>query len=315
MKIDRLIAIIMILLECEKISADELAKIFEVSPRTIYRDLDSINQAGIPVAAVSGPGNGISIVKTYKVEKRLFSTSDITILLMALGCVQSNLPWQEIVNTLAKVKGMAPLDKQKELDFRANQIKIDVSPWLYAGGLSNKIEIIRSAMERQFLLRFDYRDIRSIKSEREIEPYRLLLKSEDWYIQGYCLIRQEFRTFKVLRMQDIRIVEKSFDLREFPAEKMNYAQFNDKALTFTKLRIHGEIRDMIVSRFGEECLTPDGAEHYIAQVYMPADDLACRYLMGFGSKCECLEPEAIRKRMYEISREVYRLYCPKQQKI
>ena len=192
MKIDRLIAIIMIWLEREKISADELAKIFEVSPRAIYRDPDSINQAGIPVAAVFGPGNGISIVKTYKIEKRLFSISDITILLMTLGCVQSNLSWQEIVNTLAKVKGMAPLDKQKELDFRANQIKIDVSPWLYAGGLSNKIEIIRSAMERQFLLRFDYRDIRNIKSKREIEPYRLLLKSEDWYIQGYCLTRRTF---------------------------------------------------------------------------------------------------------------------------
>jgi len=92
MKIDRLIAIIMLLLEREKMSAEELAKIFEVSPRTIYRDLNSINQAGIPVTAISGPGNGISILKSYKVEKRLFSTSDITTLLMALGSIQSNLP-------------------------------------------------------------------------------------------------------------------------------------------------------------------------------------------------------------------------------
>ena len=92
MKIDRLIAIIMTLLERDKVKADELAKMFEVSSRTIYRDLETINQAGIPVVAVTGPGNGISILKSYKIEKRLFSTNEITSLLMALGNIQSNLP-------------------------------------------------------------------------------------------------------------------------------------------------------------------------------------------------------------------------------
>lgn len=308
MKIDRLIAIIMILLEREKVSAKDLAKMFEVSPRTIYRDLESINQAGIPIAATSGPGGGAEILKTYKVEKRLFSTSDITTLLMGLRSIQSNIPGDKIIGTLAKVKGMVPPEKQKELNFRANQIKIDATPWLHAGGLSDRIEAIKSAMERQSLLRFDYRDIRNEKSSRTIEPYRLLLKSEDWYIQGFCLTRNDFRTFKLIRIDNIYILEQTFEIRDFSAEILDNVQFNDEKLVPAKLRIHEKIRDMIVVRFGEDCLTPDGKEYYIAEIHLPIDDLACHYLMGFGNNCVCLEPEAMREKMCELSEKIYCFY-------
>lgn len=308
MKIDRLIAIIMNLLERDKVSAKELADMFEVSPRTIYRDLDSINQAGIPVMTTSGPGGGAEILKTYKVEKRLFSTTDIAALLMGLGSIQSNISSNEIVNTLAKVKGMVPPEKQKELSFRTNQIKIDATPWLHAGGLSGTIEIIKMAMEQQCLIRFNYRDIRSHKSRREIEPYRLLLKGEDWYIQGYCIMRNDFRTFKLLRMENICILEQTFEVRDFPTEKLDNIQFNDNRLVAARLRIHEEIRDMIVARFGESCLTADGCEYYIAEVHIPVDDLAARYLLGFGNKCVCLEPKAMREKMCKLSEEIYSFY-------
>ena len=308
MKIDRLIAIIMILLGREKISANNLAEMFEVSPRTIYRDLDTINQAGIPILSTSGPGGGVEILKTYKIEKRLFSTSDIITLLMGLGSIQCNIPSSEVIETLAKVKGMIPLEKQKEFDFRANQIKIDVTPWLYSGNLSDTIELIKIALEQHQLLRFDYSDIKNQKSNREMEPYRLLLKGEDWYIQGYCLIRKDFRTFKLMRMKNLCVLEQTFEIRDFPFEKMDSAQFNDKNLVPAKLRIHETIRDTIVSRFGEDCLTPDGTEYYIADVHLPVDGLACCYIMSLGDKCICLEPEILRDKMREISEKIYGFY-------
>ena len=176
MKIDRLIAIIMTLLERDKVKADELAKMFEVSSRTIYRDLETINQAGIPVVAVTGPGNGISILKSYKIEKRLFSTNEITSLLMALGSIQSNLPSQEITTALAKVKGMIPSDKQQELNFKSHQVQIDLSPWLCSGDIQTRIELIQKAIESQSLLQFEYRDRGNQHSHRKIDTYGLLFK-------------------------------------------------------------------------------------------------------------------------------------------
>lgn len=308
MKIDRLVAIIMILLEREKISAKELADQFEVSVRTIYRDLDAINQAGIPILTTFGPGGGAEILKTYKVEKRLFSTSEIATLLMALGSIQSNLPSGEIIAALAKVKGMISPEQQKEIDLKAGQIKIDLSPWLHAGGLTEGIEAIKLAMEKQRLLCFDYRDIRNQQSRREIEPYRLLLKENTWYIQGYCLTRKGFRTFKLLRMQNLRILEQTFDLREVSPELLEEGGFQDKKLVLAKLKIHEEIRDEIVARFGPSCLTPIGNDYAIADVQIPADDLACRYLLGFGNRCICLAPEELREKMRSLSAEISKFY-------
>ena len=308
MKIDRLIAMIMLLLEQDKISAKDLAERFEVSPRTIYRDLDTINQAGIPIVATAGPGGGVEILKTYKVEKRLFSTDDITTLLMGLGSIECNIPSHEVVTTLAKVTGMIPLEQQKELAFRANQIKIDVNPWLYTDVLSDTIALIKMALEQHRLLRFEYQDIRTEKSSREVEPYRLLLKGEDWYLQGYCLTRKDFRTFKLLRMKRLTMLEQTFARREFPYKQMDAAHFRDPTLVPATLRIHEAIRDSIVARFGEDCLTADGAEHYIATISLPVDDLVCRYLLSFGDKCICLGPEPLIEKMRYLSEQLYRFY-------
>lgn len=87
MKVDRLISIIMILLDKERIGAQELADMFEVSPRTIYRDIDAINMAGIPIRSTSGVGGGFEIMPQYKVDKKVFSTTDLSALLMGLSSI------------------------------------------------------------------------------------------------------------------------------------------------------------------------------------------------------------------------------------
>ncbi|MDK2964647.1 YafY family protein [Lacrimispora sp.] len=308
MKIDRLIAIIMILLEREKVTAKFLAEMFEVSMRTIYRDLEVINQAGIPVFATSGPGGGIEIMKEFKVEKRIFSANDITALLMGLSSIKNNLPGEQTMAVLAKVKGMIPKEHHKEWEYRANQMKIDALPWFNAGNLFYTVELIQEALDQQRLLTFQYRDIRNKKSSREVEPYRLLWKGEAWYLQGYCLSRMDFRTFKLLRMSDLLISDQRFEIRDFPIERLDEIQTRENSLTRVKLRIQEGVRDLVITRFGEDCLTPDGPDHYIAELYMPVDDLACGYLLGMGTRCVCLEPEEMREKMRRLSSEICGFY-------
>jgi predicted DNA-binding transcriptional regulator YafY len=115
LKIDRLISIIMILLERKKISATKLAEMFEVSTRTIYRDMETINAAGIPILTFPGINGGIGIMEEYKIDKKLFTTSDITTLLMGLGSISSTLTNDEIINTLAKVKGLVPSEQIRDI--------------------------------------------------------------------------------------------------------------------------------------------------------------------------------------------------------
>lgn len=308
MKIDRLIAIIMILLEREKVTAKSLAEMFEVSMRTIYRDLDVINQAGIPVFATSGPGGGVEIMKEFKVEKRIFSANDINALLMGLSSIKNNLPGEQTMAALAKVKGMIPIEHHKEWEYRANQMKIDALPWFNAGNLFSTVEMIQEALNQQRILTFQYRDIRDKKSSREVEPYRLLWKGEAWYLQGYCLSRRDFRTFKLLRMSDLLISDQRFEIRDFPMERLDEMQARENSLARVKLRIQEGVRDLVITRFGEDCLTPDGPDHYIAELHMPVDDLACGYLLSMGTRCVCLEPEEMREKMRQLSSEICEFY-------
>ena len=130
MKIDRLVSIIMILLDKKRIGAQELADMFEVSPRTIYRDIDTINMAGIPVHSTSGVGGGFEIMESYKIDQKIFSTADLSTLLMGLSSLSGMIRGNELVNALAKVKSFIPADKAKDIEVKANQINIDLSPWM-----------------------------------------------------------------------------------------------------------------------------------------------------------------------------------------
>lgn len=157
-------------------------------------------------------------------------------------------------------------------------------------------------------MQFEYKDNKNFDTSRTIEPYCLLLKGEDWYLQGFCLARQDYRTFKILRMNNITISEQFFELRQFPSEQMKQAHFNDKTLVPIKLRIHKDILDKIISRFGEDCLTREDENYYIAQVHMPISELAINYLLSFGIKCECIEPVAMRNKMLEVTRKLLQAY-------
>lgn len=165
MKIDRMISIIMILLERQKASIPELAEICEVSPRTISRDLETINQAGIPIVSYPGLHGGVGIMENYKLEKRLFSTADVTTLLMGLGCIQSSLPGREVVNALAKVKGLIPEKQRREIELRAGRLVIDMTPWLGNSGCIETFQTIQQAMEQSRLLQFAYTDRQRQKAD------------------------------------------------------------------------------------------------------------------------------------------------------
>ncbi len=186
MKVDRLISIIMILLDKKRIGAQELAAMFEVSPRTIYRDIDSINMAGIPVRGASGVGGGFEIMQQYKIDRKVFSIADLSAILMGLSSLSNMIRGDELVNALAKVRSFIPADRAKDIELKANQICIDLSPWMGNRNSQSYLEIIKIALQESRLLSFEYADRYGNKTVRTAEPYQLELKSSHWYWQGYC---------------------------------------------------------------------------------------------------------------------------------
>lgn len=207
MKIDRLVSIIMILLERKKISASELAEMFEVTPRTIYRDIEAISLAGVPIVTYPGVNGGIGIMDEYKIDKKIFTKSDVETLLIGLSSMSSAFSKEEIKCTLAKIKGLFPEEHIKEIELKSNQISIDLTPWIGNKDLKSNLEQIKKAMNDKKILRFNYFDSKGKKSNRKVEPYQLVLKESNWYLQGYCISKQDFRIFKLSRISDIKVIE------------------------------------------------------------------------------------------------------------
>ena len=156
MKVDRLISIIMILLEKERIGAQALAEFFEVSSRTIYRDIEAINMAGIPVCSTPGVGGGFEIMENYKVDKKVFSTADLSAILMGLSNLSTMIRGDELINALAKVKSFIPADSAKDIELKANQIYVDLSPWMGNRNIQPYLEIIKTALQESKLLSFEH---------------------------------------------------------------------------------------------------------------------------------------------------------------
>ena len=308
MKIDRLVSIIMILLDKNRISAQELADMFEVSPRTIYRDIDTINMAGIPICSTTGVGGGFEIMPKYKIDKNVFSASDLSALLMGLSNLSNMTRGDELVHALAKVRSFIPADKMKEIELKANQIYIDISPWMGNQNTQPYLEIVKTALNESKLLSFEYSDRHGNKTKRTAEPYQLVLKSSHWYFQGYCHKRNDFRLFRLSRISNLQLQEQTFTPREYQKPQLYFDDILAKMQTKIKIRIHQSVIEKVLDYCNYENIAPDGNEHYIVDFPFIENDYYYNILLSFGNKCQCLEPLHIRKEMKRRIQDMAALY-------
>lgn len=308
MKIDRLVSIIMILLDKKRIGAQELADMFGVSPRTIYRDIDAINMAGIPICSTSGVGGGFEIMQNYKIDKNVFSTADLSAILMGLSNLSDMVRGDELINALAKVKSFIPADRAKDIELKASQICIDLSPWLGNRNTELYLTTIKTALQEHRLLSFDYADRYGNKSKRTAEPYQLILKSNHWYFQGYCHIRNDFRLFRLSRITNLFMEKETFTPREYQKPQLDFADILATIQTKIKIRIHQSIMDRVLDYCAYEDFSADGNEHYIVRFPFIENEYYYNILLGFGDKCECLEPLHIRMKMKRRIKSIADLY-------
>jgi len=308
MKIDRLVSIIMILLEKERIGAQELADMFEVSPRTIYRDIDTINMAGIPVCSAPGVGGGFEIMQKYKIDKKVFSTADLSSILMGLSNLSTMIRGDELVNALAKVKSFIPADRAKDIELKANQIYIDLSPWMGYRNIQPYLEIIKTALQESKLLSFEYADRYGNKTARTAEPYQLVLKGNHWYWQGYCHKRNDFRLFKLSRTSNLQIQDEAFTPRGYQKPQLDFADILATMQIKIKIRIHKSVMDRVLDHCSYEHFSPDGDEYYIVSFPFIENEYHYNILFSFGDKCECLEPLHIRTEMKRRIHDIATLY-------
>lgn len=307
MKIDRLLSIIMVLIEQNKISASKLAEMFEVTPRTIYRDIETIQAAGVPIVTYTGTNGGIGILENYKIDKKFFTKEDMITIMTGLGSISSSVTNSGLNKVLTKLQSLIPEDHTQEIKLKSGQVVIDLTTWSGNKKLQANLIKIKEALNQRRYLIFKYLDGNGKSTERKVEPYQLLWKEEKWYINSYCTMRNDFRLFKLSRISYLKVLDETFSLREFDMEELRM-NWSEKRILNIKLLADVSLKERILERCEEENITYCGKNKMIVEFPFVDDDFGYELLLSFGNKCECLEPVEIREKLIEKIRNMLHIY-------
>jgi predicted DNA-binding transcriptional regulator YafY len=290
MKINRLLEITLILLNKKTVTAEEMAERFGVSTRTIYRDIDELSSAGVPVFANQGKGGGISLLENFAINRTMLTEHERDSLLLALKTLQATR-YPEIDVILEKIG--AVFKKAAAQDW----VQIEFSPWGSGPNDENKFLNIKKAILECKVVVFDYINADGILSRRQVEPMLLLFKGQAWYFWGWCRMKHDFRTFRVSRIKRLEVTGEAFTRRapeSTPKNEGGPEPAPEKPVTL-KLRFKPEDLYRVYDDYDEDRITRNESGTYDVTVTFPEDEWVYGYIQSFGPYVEVLEPPRIRK--------------------
>ena len=286
MQINRLFEIIYLLLNKKFMTANELADHFEVSVRTIYRDIDTLSLAGIPIYALQGKGGGISLLEHYVLDKSVLSEREQNEILYALQSLNvTQVP--EADKVLAK---LSSLFKKS----RTNWIEVDFSPWGSDDKGFSQFTLIKDAILSHKIIEFNYFGSSGEKTARRVEPMKLIFKTNAWYLQAFCLTRNALRMFKIVRMADVQITEDPFtQMTPEPLPDGGQEQETQKWIELC-FNISADGAYRVYDEFKEKEITKNTDGSFTIMTTLPESDWLIRYILSFGSEAEVKSPQRIR---------------------
>ncbi|PIM90981.1 YafY family transcriptional regulator [Fusobacterium animalis] len=289
MKDNRLFRILYYILEKGKVRANQLADRFEVSVRTIYRDIDSLSSAGIPIYTTQGKGGGIEIAKDYVLSKSLLSENEKKQIMSALQ-VLDNTTKQYENDLLTKLSALFKIKS-------TNWIEVDFNNWQNNQMYEKTFNDIKSSILNKYTISFSYFNSNEKETSRSVKPVRLLSKNQDWYLYALCLLRNDFRYFKLSRIKNLEIhtekFEDNFDDIILKKEMSHNNTIHIKVKFEHKVafRVYDEINNEIIE---------DAKGNLYTEMEIPNDYNLYSYILSFGDGAEVLEPKEIRMQIKKM---------------
>lgn len=288
MQVNRLFEIIYFLLDKNHVTAMELAQYFGVSTRTIYRDIDILSAAGIPVYMTKGKGGGISLLPNFILNKTLLTEQEKTEILSALRAVDA-VNFNESNTAIRKLSSM----------FGSNQadwIEIDFSPWEDGNKEALVFQDLKESILHKQRVRFLYHNVRGEKTERTVEPLKLCFKGQGWYLYAYCIFKKDFRFFKLRRIKELCILEEFFD-RLIPEKVLKEQKISCSQLITIEMKLSKEVAYRVYDEFENYNKLDD--DSFIVTLTVPKEEWLYDYISTFGEHCQVLQPESVRMEVKE----------------
>ncbi|WP_025151230.1 YafY family protein [Bacillus sp. H1a] len=301
MKLERLLSIIFKLLNNEILSASSLADEFQVSPRTIYRDIEAICAAGIPVISYQGTNGGFGIIKGYKFDKSLMGSYDILNLITVLSSLSNIFKDKEIEHTIDRLKLLDTNSNNKSLlvDLESHRTE------------PNSLMNLRKAIHEKKVIHFNYVSNKNEFTSREVEPIHLHYKFRNWYIYGYCRDRQNYREFRVSRMMDVTLTQEKFLQNHEIKEEAFYSNRNLVGFEDVVIWVSPNSLAEALDQFQKfsKTINDDGSMTITISVYQPLQAGWLKsILLSFGSGAKIVKPMELQSILIDEAKKIIKVY-------
>ncbi len=291
MQINRLFEIVYILMNKKITTAKELCEHFEVSQRTIYRDIESLCQAGIPIYTTKGKGGGIGLMENFVLNKSVLTNEEQNEILSALQGLKAT-SFTETDQILSKLNS---LFGNKNTDW----IEVDFSNWSSKDEDKMKFRQLKDAILNHKLIHFKYFNSYGKESDRSVEPYKLIFRGQAWYLYCFCMKKKSMRYFKITRMVGLTISKEDFHPASHVKSEDEIINKHDYPSVNLIMKVDSEMAFRIFDEFGSEAITRNQDGSFLVNARVNSDNWLISYLMSFEDHIEVIQPTILRNQLLE----------------
>jgi predicted DNA-binding transcriptional regulator YafY len=296
MKNDRLFQILYLLLEKGTMTAPEISRALEVSVRTVYRDIDALSLAGVPVYATQGKNGGVSLLPNYSFDKALLSDEEQNQILYAIQSLRAvDQPVDALLNKLGGL-----FQKQN-----TSWIEVDFSRWGMGSTDSVKFERLKNALTGRHALEIVYCSTSGETNRRVILPVKLIFKDKSWYLHAYCRMQEDFRLFKVSRIVEMTVLEERFGALPDEIPPLEQSIYSMPAMQPMRLLFSPSVAFRVYDEFERDVISPQHDGTLRVDVAMPQDVWVVSYLLSFGTELTILEPQGLREQLANHAKAIF----------
>lgn len=305
MRIGRLLAITTYLLNRNIVTGKDLAEKFEVSERTIQRDIEAINMAGIPIVSLKGAGGGYQIMDTFKLLKQPTNKEDIESILMALKGLETALDNDQINTTIEKIKSISNSDKYNET------ISVDFSVIHENNSISKYLKILSKVIVNRKVVSITYISADNFISKRKIEPVMLKYKWYTWYLVAYCINKQDYRIFKLARIGDLYVTNQDCKIQHIAEGKLfDILMDNDKRKYINIKLLCNKKAKYIIKEYIPNCKIHELKDEKLScEIDVPENErMWYAILLSLGDNVKIIKPDSLKMRLYDHAKKIINLY-------
>jgi predicted DNA-binding transcriptional regulator YafY len=302
-----MLKILFLLLSRKKVSAKFLADRFELSVRTVYRYIDELSLAGVPIYNERGRNGGYSISDTYKLPANYLNEEEIENVINALSGINNDLRSNVLESAILKISAITkPVDNTSALSF--GNLVIDGTAWGSSDNYSETLKVIQKAIEENLLIQIEYLDRDGKTSDRIIEPHVLALKQGLWYAYSYCHERKDFRLFKIGRIHSLKITSENFIRRDTTDMNEVFSKWYGETEEDIDLLVEKSAVDDVIEWLGVDKISFSPSGKITASTRLPINDYLTAKILSFGNKVKVLSPKKLKDAVLKTARSIEDLY-------